>query len=129
MKIWSGNYVLHFGSIKIQKKICLHWNAFSTDTNRKIISNCLLLSSYFCWLVNCMIWVSKFHNLFLTRSETEARFIFEGFYYCDLWIYDQSFIQLSSTLLAIFIWSVNCSSLFLAFLLVIQLNDLNFWII
>ena len=129
MKIWSGNYVLHFGSIKIQKKICLYCNVFSTDTNRKIICYCLLLSSYFCWLVNCMIWVSKFHNLFLTRSETEARYIFEGFHYCDLWIYDQSFIQLSSTLLAIFIWSVNCSSLFLAFLFVIKLNDLNFWII
>ena len=38
--------------------------------------------SYICWSVNCIIWVSKFHNFFLTYPETEARFIFEGFKYC-----------------------------------------------
>ena len=35
--------------------------------------------SYICWSVNCISWVSKFNNFFLTCTETEARFIFEGF--------------------------------------------------
>ena len=32
-----------------------------------------------CQLVNCMIWVFKFNNFFLSCTETKARFIFEGF--------------------------------------------------
>ena len=50
--------------------------------------------------------VRKFHNFFLTSSETEAWFIFEGFMYCLLW---KVYFQLSGTFFAFFIWSVNCS--------------------
>ena len=39
---------------------------------------CYFLSG-FCWSVNCMRRVSKFHNFFLICSETEAMFILEGF--------------------------------------------------
>ena len=35
--------------------------------------------SYICWSANCMSLVSKFNNFFLTCTETEVRFIFEGF--------------------------------------------------
>ena len=71
------NYVLHFGSVTIHRH-CLYWNVFSTDINGKIIFNCLLLLSHFCWSVNYVSRVSKFHNFFLTCSETEAWCIFEG---------------------------------------------------
>ena len=50
--------------------------------------------------------VRKFHNFFLTSSETEAWFIFEVFMYCLLW---KVYFQLSGTFFAFFIWSVNCS--------------------
>ena len=42
MQIWSINYYLRFGSVKIHKH-CLHWSVFSTKINRKVIFNCLLL--------------------------------------------------------------------------------------
>ena len=78
MQIGPINYSLHFGSVKIHKN-CLYWTVFSTDIYRKIFFNCLLcFFSYICWSVNCMSWVSKFDYVFLTCSETEARFIFEG---------------------------------------------------
>ena len=62
------------------------------------------LFSNFWWSVNCMSQVSKSHNVFPTCSETEARLIFKTYIQ----------FQLSSTFLAFFIWSVNCSSHFLA---------------
>ena len=34
MKIWSKNYLLHFGSVKIHKH-CLYWKVFNTDIYRK----------------------------------------------------------------------------------------------
>ena len=125
MKIWSVNYVLLFGSVKIHKH-CLYWNVFSTDINGKIIFNCLLLFKPLFWSVNYVSWVSKFHNFFLTCSETEARCIFEGFYHCHLWKVQ---FQLSSTFFTLFfMWSVNCSSHFLSpFLLVSKLYELNLW--
>ena len=46
VKIWYVNYALHFGSVKINKH-CLYWIAFSTDINRKIIFNSLLLFKLF----------------------------------------------------------------------------------
>ena len=80
--------------------------------------------SYIFWSVNCLSWVSKFHNFFLTCSEIngmcwvnkfnnlflicleiEAKFIFECFKYCTL---RKVPFQHSSTFLAFFIWSVNC---------------------
>ena len=41
--------------------------------------------SHFCRLVKYVSQVSKFHNFYLTCSETEAKCIFEGFLYCHLW--------------------------------------------
>ena len=111
MQIRSINYSFHFESIKIRKH-CLYWKVFSTDIYWKIFFNTLLyLCFVVCLLVNCMSWVSKFHNFFLTYSETEARFIFEGFKYCSLWKFHFHF---SGTFLAFFIWSVNCSREFLS---------------
>ena len=78
MQIWSVNYSLHFEHNKIHKH-CLYWKVFSTDIYRKIFSTVCCFFSYICWSVNCMSWVSKFNNFFLTCTETEARFIFEGF--------------------------------------------------
>ena len=59
----------------------------------RFISTVCCFFSYICWSVNCMSWVSKFNNFFLTCRETEARFIFEGFnivlygkFISDFWI-------------------------------------------
>ena len=45
----------------------------------RFISIVCCFFSYICWSVNCMSWVSKFNNFFLTCTENKARFIFEGF--------------------------------------------------
>ena len=96
MKIWSINYELHFGSVKLHKH-CLYCNAFSTDINITIIFNWFLLFKLFLLVSN---WC----------TETKARCIFNGFYYCHL---QEVQFQISSTFLAFFIWSLNCSSHFL----------------
>ena len=49
-----------------------------TNIERFISTSCCFFS-YMCWSVNCMSWVSKFNNFFLTCTETEARFIFKDF--------------------------------------------------
>ena len=43
------------------------------------ISTICCFFSYICWSVNCMSWVSKINNSFLTCRETETRFMLEGF--------------------------------------------------
>ena len=78
VKSWSGNYVVHFGSVKIHKH-CSYWNVFSTGINGKLFSTVCYFLSHFCWSVNYVSRVSKFHNFFLTCSETVARCIFERF--------------------------------------------------
>ena len=55
VKVWSINYALHFGSVRIHKH-CLYWSAFSTDINTKIVFNCLLLFKLF-------LLVSKLYEL------------------------------------------------------------------
>ena len=52
VQIWSINYVLRFGSVKIHKH-CLYWSVNSTNINRKIVFNCLLL-------FKLLLLVSKF---------------------------------------------------------------------
>ena len=49
-----------------------------TYTERFIPTVCCFCS-YICWSVNSMSCVSKFNNFFLIYTETEAKFIFEGF--------------------------------------------------
>ena len=94
-----------FWSLKIHEH-CLYWKVFSTNKYSKIFFNSLLLFQLYLLVVNWMSWVSKFYNFFLTCSETEEKFIFDGFKYCTLWKVN---FQLSGTFLALFIWSVNCS--------------------
>ena len=83
---WFVNYanmvykLLYFGSVKH----CLCWKVLSTNIYGNIFSTVCCFFSYICWPVNCMSWVSKFHNLFLTYSKTEARCVSEGFWYCHL---------------------------------------------
>ena len=101
MQIWSTNYSLHFGSVKIRKH-CLYWNVFSTNIHRKTFFQQFASFLAICLSANCMSLVSKF---FLTSSEFEARFILEGFKYCPLWKVN---FQLSGAFFAFFIWSVNC---------------------
>ena len=60
-------YSLHYEIAEIHKH-CLYWKVFSTS-----------FFNYICWSVNCISWVSKFNNFFLSCPETEARFIFEDF--------------------------------------------------
>ena len=93
----------------------------------RFISTVCCFFSYICWSVNCMSWVSKFNNFFLTCTETEARFIFEGF---NIALYGK-FISNSPILsFLFFIWSVNCSrGFFRATLSVSKLYELSFWII
>ena len=59
MKIWSVNYVLHFGSVNIHKH-CLYWSEFSTDINGKNIFNCLLLFKPF--LLFGKLWVESVNS-------------------------------------------------------------------
>ena len=120
---WSVNYAnlvhkfsLNFGSVKIHK-YSLYWKVFIEtsyiDVYRNVFFNCLLFFIYICWSANSIVELvkSKFHNFFLTCSETEARFIFESFKYCLLW---KVHFQLSDTFLAFFICSANCSRDFLS---------------
>ena len=70
--------LLHFENVKIDKH-CLYLKVFNTAYIERFTSKVWCFFSYICMLVNCMSWVSKFSNFFLTCWETEARFIFEGF--------------------------------------------------
>ena len=125
MQIWSINYSLHFENVKIHKH-CLYWKVFSTNIYRKIYFNSLLVFSYICWSVNCMSWVSKLNNFFLTCRETEARFIFEGF---NIFLYGK-FISDSPIRFLLFLsslWIVQGT--FSATLSVSKLYELRLWII
>ena len=74
-----------------------------------------------------MSWVCKSNNLFLTFSETEAKFIFEGFWYCHL---RKVQFQRFTAFLTFLVWSVNCSShAFIHSLLVSKLYELGLWTI
>ena len=73
------NYSLHFESVKIHKHcVYIRWYLVLTYMERLLSTVCWLFS-HICLSVNCISWVSKFNNFFLTCLETEARFIFEGF--------------------------------------------------
>ena len=68
----------------------------------RFISTVCCFLRYICWSVNCMSWVSKFNNFFLTCTETEARFIFEGF---NIALYEK-FISDSPILFLLFFYLV-----------------------
>ena len=77
MQIWSIKYYIlkmsrNTNIVYIGKYLALTYI-------ERFISTICCFFSYICWSVNCMSWVSKFSNFFLTCREIEARFIFEGF--------------------------------------------------
>ena len=82
MQIWSINYWLHLSRYK--KIVYIGRYSILTYIEIFFLIVCCFFS-YICRSVNCMSWVSKFNYFFLTCTEIEARFIFEGFMYCPLW--------------------------------------------
>ena len=77
MQIWSINYYIlrmsrYTNIVYIRRYLVL------TYIQRFISTVCCFLAIFVARSVNCMSWVSKFNNFFLTCRETEARFIFEG---------------------------------------------------
>ena len=102
--IWSINYYI----LKISRytNIVYIGRYLALTYIERFISTICCFFSYICWSVNCMSWVSKFKKFFLTCTETDARFIFEGF---NIILYGK-FISDSPILFLffVFIWSVNC---------------------
>ena len=96
MQIWSINYYIlkmprYTNIVYIGRYLVL------TYIERFISTVCCFFSCI-CWSVNCMSWVSKFNNSFLTCTETEAKFMFEGF---NIVLYGK-FISNSPTLFLFF---------------------------
>ena len=99
----SGHYIL---KISRYTNIAYTGRYLVLTYIERFVSTICCFFSYICWSVNCMNWVSKFNNFFLTCRETDARFIFEGF---NIVLYGKVHFWLSDTFFAFFIWSVNCS--------------------
>ena len=78
MQIWSIKYY-YILKMSRNTNIVYIWRYLALTYIERFISTICCFFSYICWPVNCMSWVSKFNNFFLTCTETEARFIFEGF--------------------------------------------------
>ena len=77
MQIWPINYYIlkmsrYTNNVYIGRYLVLTYI-------ERFFSTVCCFFCYICWSVNCMSWVSKLNNFFLTYTETEARFIFEGF--------------------------------------------------
>ena len=105
MQIWSINYSLHL-EVSRYTNIVYIGRCWLLIYIERFFSTACCFFSYICQSVNCMSWISKFHNFFLTCAEIKARFIFEGFKNCPLW---EVHFQHSGTFLVFFIWSANCS--------------------
>ena len=73
-----------------------------------------------------MSWVSKFNDFFLTCTETEAWFIFQGAQCCPLW---KVHFQYFYTFLAFLSGLQIVQGTFSATLSVSKLHELNLWII
>ena len=76
MQIWSINYYI----LKMSRytNIVYIGRYLALTYIERFISTICCFFSCICWSVSCMSRVSKFRN-FLTCTETEARFIFDGF--------------------------------------------------
>ena len=48
--------------------------------------------SYIGWSVNCLNWVGKFHNFFLTYSQTEAKHDMINLFYYEYWTDKQKYL-------------------------------------
>ena len=55
------------------------WRYLILTYIERFISTVCCFVSYISWSANCMSWVCKFNNFFLTCWKTGERFIFEGF--------------------------------------------------
>ena len=94
----------------------------------RLFSTVCYFLSHFCWSVNYLSPVSKFHIFFLTCSETEARCIFYIWGVLLLSFMESSIPVFQHFLKLFLIWSVNCwSHFFSPFLLVSKLYELNLW--
>ena len=86
LQAWSINYALRFRHGQIHKQYFLLgfinaslYRKFTNFTNfTKISLLCLLIFT-------CSSWVCKLRNIFVICLETEAMFLFWGYYYCHLW--------------------------------------------
>ena len=107
MQIRSINYSLHFerytSIVYIGRYLVLIYM-------ERFFSTVCCIFSYICWSVSYISWVSKFNNFFLTCTETEGRFIFQGF---NIVLYRKFISNSSIPFWLCFIWSVNCSRDFL----------------
>ena len=123
VQIWSINYALYFGSVKIYKqKHCLYWSVFSTDINRKIIFNFLLLFKVF--LLVSKLYESS-HNFFWHAQKLRQGLYLRGFIIVINWRFNSNIPVIFKFF---FTWFVNClSHFFRHFLLVSKLHDLNPW--
>ena len=117
MKIWPVNYN-NLNVSRCTNIVYIGRYLILTYIEKKFLIACSFFE-YICWSVNCMNWVTKLNNFFLTCAATEAGFIFNSFKYCPLW---KVHFQYSYTFFSFFIWSVNCSRTFSA-------KELSLWII
>ena len=76
--VWFINYALSLKVSRYTNVVYIGVYLVLTLIERLFLTVSHFLS-YFCWSVNYMSQVIKFHNFFLTCSETEARSAFEGF--------------------------------------------------
>ena len=75
----SGLYIIPYIFEVSRYTIIVYIEKYLVMTHvESLFSTVCCLFNYICWSVNCVIWVSKSYKFFLTCSETEARFIFEG---------------------------------------------------
>ena len=73
----------------------------------RFISTVSCFFSYICWSVNCMNWVSKFNNFYLTWRETEVDLYLRALM---LSFMESSFLTLRYFFLLFLSGSVNCIS-------------------
>ena len=76
MKIWSINLVYYI--LTRYTNIVYIGRYLAPAYIERFISTICCFFGYICRSVNCMSRVSQFNNSFLTCTETEARFIFQG---------------------------------------------------
>ena len=93
LQIWSINYALHFGSVKIHKIVYIGVYLVLTYIEKVFSTVCYFLS-YFYWSVN------ESRHFFW-----HAQKLSQGFYFWGLLVLS---VNWSSHFLVTFCWSVNC---------------------
>ena len=116
------NYILKMS--RYTNIVCIGRYLVLTYTERFIAIVCCFLS-YICWSVNCISWVSKFHNSFLTCTEIETSLYFRTLIISFM---ESSFPTLRN-FFHFFYLVHKLFSQFSAHLSVSKLYQLSFWII